>query len=267
MSENKNKPQPAPGQQIGRSWAGVASLSQSVWSQKEPRCAKMVFNAVQKFALEEFTRRKGEVRFLQVGANDGVWGDVLHPHIMGGNWTGLLIEPGDTALKRLRETYADVSSVEICDKAIWTENGIRTFYMVDGADALSSFSLETIMLHDPKYDDLAGMIRTVEVKTATLNSVAAEYSLEDADVVAVDAEGCDDIVLSTYDIEAHCPAFVMFEHVALSASSTEKLRQRLADADYTMIADRHDVLAIRKGTFEEHMTTFFEHVVHEARNN
>jgi FkbM family methyltransferase len=250
-----------------RAWPGTARLSQSVWCQKEPRCTKFVFQRVQRHALEVLTAQLGTVSFIQVGANDGISGDFLHPFIASGQWQGILVEPGERARMRLAETYAGLSGLSIASEAIWSESGQRPFYEVEGADELSSFSLETILLHAPKYDDLAGMIRERAVPTLTLDALADRHGLPAPDVIAIDAEGCDDIVLAGFSLEVRRPALLLFEHVHLSGDRSAALRQRILGAGYIEVFDRHDILAIRRDALPDDLITFLVDVVRAAREN
>jgi len=248
-------------------WPGVASFSTSVFSAKEPHNTKLVFGSVRRYALGLLTRRLGVVRFIQVGANDGVSGDQLHEFVVGGRWSGLLVEPVDAAYQKLVSVYASLPGLTFCKDPVWSRNERRPFYVVDGVDVLSSFSLDTIMLHDRKYADLRSMIREVEVEAFTLDELARRFGVTDPDVVAVDAEGCDDVVLSSFDLERARPAIVMFEHVALSAAASAAIKARLEGIGYTLIYDRHDVLGILEGTFEPTLTAFLQDVVRQARDN
>jgi len=257
-----------PGNHVAtRKWAGSASLSQSVWAQPDPPAAKILFGVVRQYAFAELTRRLGSVRFIQVGANDGVRNDPLREFILSGAWTGLLVEPGDDQNARLHAAYAGIPGATIVDVAIWSECGRRPFHIVEGADALSSFSLETILRHEPKYDDLRGMIRSIEVETLTLDALADGHGVSDPDVVVVDAEGCDDVVLGSFDLEARRPKLILFEHVHLSLETSTALRDRLVAAGYACVADRHDVLAIGEGVFPRHLVDLLTGVVREARNS
>ncbi|MHA7819945.1 MAG: FkbM family methyltransferase [Erythrobacter sp.] len=248
-------------------YQGVAAQSQSVFSAKEPRNTKFVFGLVVDYLLESLSRDKDQVVFVQVGANDGVRGDALNKHIREHDWRGLLIEPVPAAFERLSETYRSIGSVDFAQTAIWTESGTKPFYIVDGADVLSSFSRETIMLHDLKYDDLASMIREVEVPTSRLDDLCRQRGVERPDVLAVDAEGCDDIVLGTFDFDLHRPSIVLFEHVALTHEASSRLKELLEGLGYTLVYDRHDVLAIASGAFADHLTSFCQDIVMTARTN
>ena len=250
-----------------QSWPGVASFSKSVFSTKEPRNTKPVFRSVQRYALGLLTRQRDEVRFIQVGANDGVSGDPLNEFIVGGRWSGLLVEPVEAAHQKLLKIYSAFPGLMFCRNPVWSRSERRSFYVVDGADVLSSFSLDTILLHEPKYENLKGMIREIEVDAYTLDDLADRFGIADPDVVAVDAEGCDDVVLASFNLESARPSIVMFEHVALSAAASAALKARLEGIGYALIFDRHDVLAILEGSFDASLTAFLRDVVSQAREN
>lgn len=249
------------------SWRGIASFSQSVFCLKEPYNTKLLFGLVVVRALKLLTEKLGCVPFVQVGANDGVTADHIHPFVKGGRWQGILVEPGPVPFERLLKTYTGIEGLQFVRMAVATTEGTLPFYYVEGDDGLSSFSLETILSHAPKYDDLEGMIRTLEVETRRLDAICDEHGLSHPAVVAVDTEGSDDIVLQSFSLEARRPALILFEHCHLSADRSGALRDRLLRADYRLIHDRHDALAIANGTFDGDVTDFLAEIVSTARSN
>ena len=50
--------------------------------------------------------RGNRLNFIQVGANDGEYGDPLHRYIFKYPWHGILIEPQPDTFAKLRENYA-----------------------------------------------------------------------------------------------------------------------------------------------------------------
>ncbi|MDQ3246020.1 MAG: FkbM family methyltransferase [Pseudomonadota bacterium] len=248
-----------------RPWPGIASFSQSVLCLKEPNNTKAVFGRVAARALELLTAKLGEVRFVQVGANDGVHADHIHPFVTGGKWRGVLVEPAPVPFARLTENYRGVDGLCFVQAAVATRAGQQPFYYVEGEDGLSSFSLETIMSHAPKYDDLPSMIRTLEVETETLDALCDREGFARPDVVVVDTEGTDDVVLLSFSIEERRPSLILFEHCHLSAERSAALRDRILAAGYRLIHDRHDALAIAEGTFDAATTDFLANIVAIAR--
>lgn len=248
-------------------WRGIASFSQSVLCLDEPFNTKALFGLVVARAFEMLTGKLGNPSFVQVGANDGVSADHLHPFISAGRWRGVLVEPAPVPFERLLQTYRGIAGLQFMRSAISTTEGRLPFHFVDGEDGLSSFSLDTILAHAPKYDDLQGMIRTIEVDAETLDSLCDRAGVSTPDIVAVDTEGTDDIVLQSFSLEARRPSLVLFEHCHLSAERSTALRDRIEAADYRLIHDRHDALAIACGTFDQETTDFLAEVVSTARAN
>ena len=250
----------------GDAWEGIASFSQSVLCLDEPFNTKAIFKRVVVRAMDLLTERLGSVPFVQVGANDGVHADHIRPFVLSGKWQGVLIEPAPVAFERLLQNYEGVHGLAFAQVAISTSAGPLPFYYVEGEDGLSSFALDTILTHAPKYDDLKSMIRELEVDVTTLDAICDDYAISPA-VVAVDAEGTDDIVLQSFALEERKPNLILFEHCHLSAERSAALRDRLLQARYRLIHDRHDALAIAEGTFERGVAEFFADIVATARNN
>lgn len=245
-------------------WHGIASFSESVLCLQEPYNTKPIFGRVVARILELLTRQLGRVEFVQVGANDGVGADHIHSFVKSSAWTGVLAEPAPIPFARLQENYRGVEGLQFAQVAVSKAEGKLPFYYVEGDDGLSSFSLDTILSHAPKYADLRGMIRTLEVETTTLDSLCDDYGINPA-VVAVDTEGTDDLVLQSFSIEDRRPFVILFEHCHLSAERSAALRDRLLSADYRLIHDRHDALAIKSGSLDE--IDFLADIVEIARAN
>lgn len=259
-------PDSAPGLVDGV-WQGIASFSESVFCLPEPYNTKPIFGRVVQRVLDLVTRKLGTVPFVQVGANDGVSADHIHAFVKSGAWTGILVEPAPDPFARLLENYRNVEGLQFVPVAISTSKGTLPFYYVEGDDGLSSFSLETILSHSPKYADLPGMIRTLDVETRTLDSICDDHGIANPAVVAVDTEGTDDIVLESLSIETRRPAVILFEHCHLPADRSARLRDRLLKAGYRLIHDRHDALAVAEGAIDEGEAQFLADLVSIARAN
>lgn len=249
----------------GGSWPGIASFSQSVLCLDEPHNTKALFGLVVARALRLLTEQLGTTHFVQVGANDGVRADHLHPFVASGTWEGVLVEPAPAPFDRLLQTYQGIDGLQFVRCAVSTSAGTLPFYFVEGDDGLSSFSLDTIMAHAPKYEDLPAMIRTIEVETETLDALCDRRGTARPDVVAVDTEGTDDIVLQSFSLEERRPRLILFEHCHLSKTRSGALRDRLVAANYRLIHDRHDALAIAEGVFDQGTTNFLADIISTAR--
>ena len=81
--------------------------------------------------LSVLTNDDRSVTFVQIGSNDGVRADPLHPHIVAGRWRGVLVEPLEYLFERLKRNYADVSGLEFECCAVAADRGVKTFYYVE----------------------------------------------------------------------------------------------------------------------------------------
>lgn len=247
-------------------WPGIASFSKSVLCLTEPFNTKPLFGRIVSRIFDLLTQKLAVVQFVQVGANDGVRADHIHPFVASGRWRGALVEPAPKPFERLLKTYAGVDGLHFVDHAISTSSEPQPFYYVEGDDGLSSFSLDTILSHAPKYDDLKGMIHEIQVEAETLDDLCDRLCIA-PDVVAVDTEGTDDLVLKSFAIERRRPSLILFEHCHLSAARSAGIKDRLNDAGYWLIHDRHDALAIAPGTFDDETIEFFADMISIARAN
>jgi len=248
-------------------YCGVASLSSSIFCRSEPRNTKFILAEIIDFVVATIEGASETAVFVQVGANDGVRGDPLRQHVVTGRWRGLLIEPVPEAMERLQANYTGREGLVFRREAIWEEETTRDFHFVRGEDVLSSFSMETIMLHALKYDDLASMIETRPVVTRRLDSLCRETGFEKPDLLVVDVEGCDDIVLRSFDFARHRPAIVLFEHVALSEDASRSIAKFLDELGYELISDRHDCLCLLRDAFDPKLVRFLSHIITAARDN
>lgn len=64
------------------------------------------------------------VKFVQVGAHDGVSGDPINQFVIADGWMGLVIEPVPHLFERLQQTYRDVPSVAYLNVCVGPTAGI-----------------------------------------------------------------------------------------------------------------------------------------------
>ena len=73
--------------------------------------------------------RGRSLKFIQVGANDGVFGDPLRKYIIEFEWRGLLVEPQPDIFNKLQSNYADVGTgVHFENSAVSNVAGQVTMY-------------------------------------------------------------------------------------------------------------------------------------------
>jgi len=222
----------------------VAERSQSVFTLSRDTLPKAEFRQRVEDVLRTLTNRLGRIAFVQVGANDGAGDDMINAFVKTGRWHGILVEPLPGAMAFLQKEYVGLHGLHFEQLAIWPDNNPPAFWQVNGASVLSSFSRDAIMMHAEKYEDLAAMLEPIDVRTDRLGDLCERHVLI-PEVIAMDCEGNDDIVLSTFDLAANRVRVILFEHVFLSTERSAALRERLEGLGYQLVFDRHDCLAVQ----------------------
>jgi FkbM family methyltransferase len=137
--------------------------------------------------LDALLRDLENIKFIQVGSNDGIQNDPLRKYILNKDtWSGLLIEPVPNIFLNLEKLYENNSRVTVLNCAISDESSkiLEFFFVSDDAkilgeglpawyNQLGSFDKNNIIKH---FDGLLEpYIISESVKIRTLDSLAEEY--------------------------------------------------------------------------------------------
>src|SRR5689334_1849484 len=95
------------------------------------------------FALHILNQhRDGKVRFVQIGANDGIEQDPCYPWLQKYPWQGVLIEPQPNLARRLRKMYQGRKNIVIEEAVIADRSGqLDLYYLPEHPDVPSWASL------------------------------------------------------------------------------------------------------------------------------
>jgi FkbM family methyltransferase len=164
--------------------------------------------------------RGDRLNFIQVGANDGKYGDPLHRYILKYPWHGILVEPQPDICNKLRENYAAIKNRLIFENIAIAPKGLSpiAMYRVRGRPNVYEAS---VVSANPKIVARQSRLRPRDlerffVSCTTLNELVRKYSMSHIDVLQIDAEGCDYEVLKTLDLSETSPLIVQFEHGQLT---------------------------------------------------
>ncbi len=195
--------------------------------------------------------RREHVRFVQVGAFDGLSNDPIHDLILQFGWTGVLVEPAPDAFARLRETYTGVDGLTFINAAVSREPGPVTFYIIDGSEPgdpwwvgqVSSFDRDHVMHHVQDDRRLAARVKGIPVEAISIDSVF-ERAGGPVDVLQVDAEGRDAEIIDSLDLGRFTPSVIRFEHRHLSGAARAETTRRLSEAGYRIGVNEDDTIAM-----------------------
>ena len=200
------------------------------------------------------TRSARPLKFVQIGANDGVIHDPIHQVVEACGWSGVLVEPLPVFYEKLVANYAGVPNLEFENAAVGTTDGTATIFSVDPrpgdpywVELLSSFNREVIISQGQVLPDVEHRLIEVEVRTTTLASLVARHGLTAIDLLHVDAEGYDFEILKQVDFGASwAPSFIIFEREHFDREMYRQAMHMLRTAGYRCVDVWPDTLAYRR---------------------
>lgn len=223
--------------------------------------------------LEGYLAAKGKMNFVQIGANDGKFGDPIFPFVMRNKSATkiLLIEPQPEVLPFLRQHYAGHPDAIIHGGAIGAGESLALFrvkpelwssynatYLQDAPayrvpSGFASSSIEHVRRHaegnirvDARLEDC---IEQLSVPCTTLHALIAQLAWgPDVDILQVDAEGADDAVIFASDTQRLRPRIINYERSHLTEERRMALEAFLIRQGYRIVHwSGSDTVAILQG--------------------
>jgi FkbM family methyltransferase len=207
-------------------------------------------------AVEALVQKKGaNLRFVQIGAHDGLHNDPIRAFVEKYHWIGVLVEPQPAIFKRLLANYADEKQLAFENCAIAPIDGQAKFYcfapnqgLPDHATMLCSMWKEAVTNNGHGY---RGEVEQIIVPAMTLQTLLTKHDIESLDILQIDAEGFDFDVIKMLDETAIRPEIIHFEHSFYGTEGHGAIRIKgaydaLARMGYRVSAVGNDTVAMRQ---------------------
>ena len=207
-------------------------------------------------AVQALMRAKGtQLYFIQVGANDGVFGDPLRSFILKYQWRGILIEPQPQIFELLKQNYrnqAENLTFENC--AISPESSSLTLHVprISGVDSASIYRSSVASVFKSKVAKQSNVkeadLQAIQVPCKTLDYLLSEHGIDSFDVLQIDAEGYDYQVLKSLDFSTTSPELIQFETGHLSVLESRNAAELLHKAGYRIYwgGNQGDTVALKE---------------------
>lgn len=214
-------------------------------------------------ALHRLGLARHDVRFVQVGAMDGVSFDDFHGYVRMYGWAGLLVEPMPWHFERLQAAYArldpDGTRYRFERAAIAEADGTVRMLTIDPAavdDGRIAACFGGMSAIWPPRNGLASegdaavvaaWGRDIDVPALSLATLLARHDVRRIDVLCIDAEGWDFRILRQLDVSRWRPLVVRCEWVNLDAGEQQQVLAWLHARDYVTCVSGQNLDAVARG--------------------
>lgn len=204
-------------------------------------------------AVAQRVQSKGRLRFVQIGANDGMMDDPLRELVLRYGLTGVLVEPLPDLFERLRRNYASQAGLVFEQAAIGESIGEATIYRVRaGADVpawlhgIASFNPD----HITRFEigkHAKDVVEPVNVPVITLPALLAKHEIEDFDLLQIDTEGMDCRIVEWALAANLRPSIIHYEFCHAPPRERARCKTLLINAGYRFVDAGTNTLALRDG--------------------
>ncbi len=209
--------------------------------------------------LERLAEEVRAVRFLHIGAHDGVSNERLERFIRQKGWRGVFVEPLSGLLSTLRDNYRDVEGLAFENSAVAEEDGERLFFevvprpgMPDWVNQFSSLRKDVILAHADAVPGLEECIVERRVPCVTVETLVGKHSIGALDLIVVDTEGYDYEVLRQLDLDTVRPRVIIYEDKHLTLRDRHAAGRLLTSAGYAVRkSGLNDRVAVLEQVVEE----------------
>lgn len=159
------------------------------------------------------------MRFVEVGANDGVRGDHLNYWIQNFGWTGIMCEPLEYECSLLKQLYVTNPNIHVENVAIHSTLDRVTLYVPNPIKRRGTASIyknnRNIWRHRKR-------LEKIKVPCCTVQSLIDKYKMHDFKILQIDAEGAELEVIQSIDLNRNCPDIINYEHKHIRRMGFEK---------------------------------------------
>lgn len=201
--------------------------------------------------MKQAVEKRNELFFIQIGANDGIIYDPIHPYIQQSNWRGVLVEPVRTYFDRLKENYRSNDRLIFENVAISDCDEIRDFYRIrdeahflpEWCRGLGTFDLNVLLTHRWAIPDLERYVVREKVECISFNHLIEKHRIGKIDLLLVDTEGYDYEVLKQVDFDTLAPEILLYEHQYIEKQRRLHLEKGLKNHGYRLSSHFGNTLA------------------------
>ncbi|MCP4750551.1 MAG: FkbM family methyltransferase [Proteobacteria bacterium] len=191
--------------------------------------------------------------FIQIGANDGIGNDAIHPLVKKYKIRGVVLEPLPDIFAILQKNYADEKQITCVNKAIHNELKETQLYRIDSltdlsglpvwATRIASFDKRVIESHRKHIPDIDKRLIHETVQCVSLDELLVDQNVQHVDLLQIDAEGYDYEIIKMINFQKVKPSIIRYEYKHLSRQDFAACLEYLIQNGYRILHEDSDITA------------------------
>lgn len=187
---------------------------------------------------------KKVIKFIEIGANDGISGDPLYKHVCRGGMSGIFIEPLIEQYEELKNNYGELSeNHKFLNIAVSSESGELELFYDSKSTHTSATPQRNVLKHSKS-------LKSVKVEKKTLKQIFDEEEIRHLDILQIDTEGHEWEILKNFDLHTYEISVIYIEFYCLLLQERIEIMNKLNDSGYVYYFDGMNLLAVKKDQFD-----------------
>lgn len=176
------------------------------------------------------------VFFVEIGASDGIYNDILYPYITKHDWEGVLIEPNQDMFLKLIDNYTGYYKLYFENVAISKNYGTQELFKVSTVTKeitkhISSLDKINLIRHRISEDNIV----STPVECVPYEHIIKKYFINKYDILYLNTEGYNRIILSQVVRCNPIPKIIIFENIRSLDEEVKAIEELLSRYNYNVI--------------------------------
>ena len=174
---------------------------------------------------------------IQIGSNDGKRFDILNKFIKKYSPTSILVEPIKKDFDELKKNYSNQKNISFENSAISVNNKVNTLFKVqddklklysEHVKGITSFNKKHLLKHGISKSH----IKEVEVNSLSIFELIKKYSVNQLDLLMIDAEGYDGDIIIDFLSKNTLRPLIIFEYIHINYQIFKEVTKSLTLKKY-----------------------------------
>ena len=197
------------------------------------------------------SKTKKDIFFIQIGSNDGITNDPIHPFIKQYGWKGILVEPVPGIFAQLKKNYQDVKDLIFENVGIGDKAESKDFFCLPEEmnepgwlQQIGTFDQNAFIKNAEVIPGIVEKMMVKQFRLITLKELFIRNNVQSVDILNIDAEGYEYKILQQLDSVEMLPYLLLFEWGSMSEKDLLNTLSYLQSKGYSIYYSGGDMVGL-----------------------